>query len=94
MPKAKKHTYSYGFQLRGSDHWFSYPYILVELKNIGRMKEPDIKKLGRLLSKEGLSLSAESFGDIISNVGHGASVYDEKRHILFWVYPDFPTVYC
>ncbi len=37
-------VYDYGFQLSSSEEWFSYPCILVQVKNIGRFSTGDLER--------------------------------------------------
>ena len=43
-PNVPKQHYDYGFQLEASQYWFEYPYVLVQVKGIGRIPERQLIK--------------------------------------------------
>ena len=47
-PKDEKESYDYGFQLRSSNGWLTYPYILIKVKKHGRLPDGKLAKLDTL----------------------------------------------
>ncbi len=84
-PQNPKQIYDYGYQLSGSERWLQYPYILVQVKNVGRVASGELKQYKKLKKgfEEGLAQVTDSFSDIMSNASFGETVYDESNHILW-----------
>lgn len=80
-------TYDYGFQHTSQDNWFSPPYILIQVKNIGRVpsgKLSQFKKFDKA-SENVTEKIKESFSDQISDVALNEPTYDSQNNIL-WVF--------
>ena len=43
-PGLEKQIYEYAFQKMPAETWFSYPYVMVQIKNKGRLPEAELKK--------------------------------------------------
>jgi hypothetical protein len=84
-PQNPKQIYDYGYQLSESKGWLQYPYILVQVKNVGRVASGELKQYKKLEEgfAEGLDQVNDSFSDIISNASFGETVYDEGNKILW-----------
>lgn len=84
-PQNPKQIYDYGYQLNESDGWLQYPYILVQVKNVGRVASGELKQYKKIEKgfAEGLDQVNDSFSDIMSNASFGETVYDEGNHILW-----------
>lgn len=84
-PQNPKQIYDYGYQLLESERWLQYPYILVQVKNVGRVASGELKQYKKLEKgfEDGLNQVADSFSDIMSNASFGETVYDESNHILW-----------
>ncbi len=44
-PNAIKQHYDCGFQLDSKKNWFEYPYVLMQVNNLGRIPENQLVKL-------------------------------------------------
>lgn len=83
-PNAKTEHYDYGFQLDSSKNWFEYPYILVQVKNTGRIPESQLEKLEGYFVQESLAKQEKAVGSIMSDIQMGKMVYD-KRNKMIWM---------
>jgi len=80
-PKAEKQTWDYGFQLNQNGYWMRYPYILIQVKRVGRISEAELKKsINEEFSKEKDKLSSTT-----SNAQLRETVYDSKNKILWTI---------
>lgn len=73
----------YGYQAE-SDHWFSYPYVLVRINRAGKKSE------GELGPSANADLIKKSAGEVLESVGAkdvnvevGGATYDRSTHILW-----------
>ncbi|MGA7828439.1 MAG: hypothetical protein WCA04_12295, partial [Geobacteraceae bacterium] len=84
-PKAEKQEYDYGFQRSDTKKWFSYPYILVQVKRTGRIPEVQLKALKRIKKEldKSFNKATEALSEISSNASLGEPVYDPLSHILW-----------
>lgn len=84
-PQAEKQVYDYGFQRSDAPKWFSYPYILVQVKRSGRIPEEQLKTLKRIekAMDESFSKTTDSLSAITSNASLGEPIYDPVSHILW-----------
>src|SRR5688572_25638329 len=81
-PQAEKQHYNYGYQTDSPD-WFTYPYILVQVKN-KRMPESALKEWEKKsqVFKDGMQKAEKQFGDMISQVAFGNPFYDPQRQLI------------
>lgn len=84
VPEIPAEYSDYAFQLQASENWFEYPYIVVSVKNTGRI--PD----GQLEGLEGYSLQEtidkkfkKAFSPIMSDMQAGKAVYDKQNKIIW-----------
>lgn len=84
-PQAEKQVYDYGFQRSDAPKWFSYPYILIQVKRSGRIPEEQLKALKRIekAMDESFSKTTDSLSAITSNASLGETIYDPASHILW-----------
>ena len=83
-PNAKKQHYDYGFQLESSNNWFEYPYILVQIKNTGRIPENQLEKLENYSFKDTINKSKKDMSSLMSDIQAGKMYYDKHEKII-WV---------
>jgi len=76
----------YGFQLASADRWFTYPYILFQIHNDGRVAESEFKNLPRLDQsiREGAQQGEAMAKSLLSYVQLGKTYYDPTNHVL-WI---------
>ncbi len=84
-PKAESQVYDYGFQRTDSPKWFSYPYILVQVKRSGRIPEEQLEGLKRIekAMDDSFAKATDSLSSITSNASLGEPSYDPLSHILW-----------
>ena len=83
LPNAQPQHYDYVFQLESSKNWFEYPYILVQVKNTGRIPESQLEKLEGYPVQESLDKQKKTVGSIMSNIQVGKVVYDKQNKIIW-----------
>jgi hypothetical protein len=82
-PNATQH-YDYGFQLKKSENWFEYPYILVQIKNTGRIQENQLEQLENLsLQEEIREKGKKDLGSVMSDIQVGKMYYDKHAKIVW-----------
>jgi len=84
-PNMEKQVYDYGFQLASNKNWLTYPYILIQVKNTGKVPEKELKNLTKFQQQVelGASNASEALGKTISVLSSGDTVYDEALHIVY-----------
>ena len=82
-PNVTTQHYDYGFQLDSSKNWFEYPYILVQVKNIGRIPESQLEKLERYSVQESLDKYKKGVSSIMSDIQAGKMVYDKETKMIW-----------
>ena len=84
-PKAERQTFDYAFQLPMKKHWLEHPYIVVQIKRIGRVPDGELKSFTRLREgvKEGVDKAQNSYSATISNAQVGETIYEPATHILW-----------
>lgn len=77
--------YDYGFQLQSSQNWMEFPYVLVEVKNSGRISEFQLKKMlkDNWTNYDGVKKQAKALEEIMSGVAFDGKQYDEASHTLW-----------
>lgn len=85
-PDTPKQIYDYGYQLRGSEKWLDYPYILVQVKNTGRVPSGELSRYKKLKAgfKKGLEQLGEDLSKIMSDTTIGEPFYD-KENTMLWM---------
>ena len=86
-PNIPKQIYDYGFQHTSQETWFSPPYILVQVKNIGRIPSGKLSQFKEFdEANERVSNQVkEAFSDQISDVSINEPTYDSDNNML-WVF--------
>lgn len=84
-PDAARPQYDFGFQLRASQNWFEYPYILVQVKNNGRLPESELKNLKKIESglNQGASEAENRMSALLTQAQIGETFYDERSQRLW-----------
>lgn len=82
---AAAETYDYGYQLATAATWFEYPYVLVQVRRIGRVPEGQLAQYEKSDTdfQKGAKQVEKSFGDLVSNTQTGAPTLDEEHHVLW-----------
>jgi len=84
-PDNPKQVYDYGYQYHDPEGWFRYPYILVQIKNVGRISSGELgqyKKIRKGLD-EGVDDVETNLSGILSNASIGEPIHDEENQILW-----------
>ncbi|MCP5048289.1 MAG: hypothetical protein GY940_14050 [bacterium] len=82
-PKAPKQHYDYGFQMDGQGNWFKYPYILIQIKNVGRIPQRELEKLDGYSFKDDLDEHNEELSPVMSDIQVGKMVYDKQSKMIW-----------
>lgn len=87
-PNMQKQVYDYGYQLASNENWLVYPYILIQIKNTGKVPQRELRNLKKLQHQIELSASnaSEALGKVISVLNSGDMIYDETNHIVFSIF--------
>lgn len=82
-PNVPTQHYDYGFQLGSSKHWFEYPYILVQMKNTGRIPESQLVKLEGYPVQQTLDKHKKGMSSIMSDIQVGKMIYDRQTKMIW-----------
>ena len=82
-PDAPVPNFDYGFQAGDSETWFSYPYILISIKNTGRLSKKELLSLPDLSIDEYIDELGEAMENITSEVDMGQMYYDKASNIIW-----------
>lgn len=84
FPRARPFTPSYAFQGAHTGSWFSYPYVLVSVKRVGRPSEAEIREsVSTSYSNVGRDIT-EKFTNM-NSFAIGKPIYDKKTKAV-WLY--------
>ena len=84
-PDMQEQVYDYGFQLASDENWLIYPYILIQVKKIGKVPQRELSNLKKFQHQIELSATnaSEALNKAISVLDSGDMIYDEANHIIF-----------
>ncbi len=82
-PNAQRQHYDYGFQLESSNNWFEYPYILIQVMDIGRIPESQLEKLEKYPIKDTVDKSKKDLSSLMSDVQVGKMYHDKQGRIIW-----------
>lgn len=82
-PNAPKQDYDCVFQLDNAQNWFEHPYILVSIKNTGRIPENQLENCERISTQEDYDKHKKPYSSIISSIQAGKTYYDKKAKIIW-----------
>jgi len=60
FPNLPKQSYEYAFQLKSAKNWLEYPYILIQVKNEGRISSKELKKFDQHIFDKGINSLEEN----------------------------------
>ncbi len=83
VPNMPAQHYDYGFQLGSSANWLDYPYVLVQLKNTGRIPESQLEKLEGYSAQESLDKHKKALSSIMSDIEAGKMIYDKQTKMIW-----------
>jgi hypothetical protein len=83
-PNAPTPHYDYGFQFGSPDRWFTYPYVLVQVKRTGRIPESEFAKLDKFSTADTAARLQDKIREIATDVEIGKMRYDPTSRII-WV---------
>uniref|UniRef100_I2Q564 Uncharacterized protein n=1 Tax=Desulfovibrio sp. U5L TaxID=596152 RepID=I2Q564_9BACT len=83
----------YAFQQNNTSRWFSYPYILIQINNSGRIQEAKLQKISEQSFQNSFNKEEKELNGLVSDFKEERKYYDEKQKIL-WVFStaNVPTV--
>lgn len=82
-PNAKKQHYDCGFQLSGKENWLDYPYVIIQVKNTGRITESELAKIQDFSMQKTLDEEGKNFSAVMSNIQAGDMIYDKENKIIW-----------
>lgn len=82
-PNAEKQHYDSGFQLNSKKNWLDYPYVLIQVKNQGRIPESQLEKLQGFSMQKTIDDQKKNFDTIMSNIQAGEMIYDNKNKMIW-----------
>jgi len=83
VPNDPAPHYDYGFQLGSTENWFDYPYILVQIDNIGRISKNQIEQLDGYSVQEDLNKYKNNLSPVMSDIQAGKMYYDSAAKIIW-----------
>lgn len=83
-PDAPPQHYAYGFQADGASRWLSYPYILIQEDESGRISPPVLDKLTSYSMDDIEKKTGDAMKPLIDSFETG-SVYRDKEHNMLWM---------
>jgi hypothetical protein len=83
LPNVERPHYECGFQLKSKENWLDYPYVLIELKNVGRIPKSELKKIDGFSMQETFDSRKKNYDNIISNIKAGEMIYDNENKIIW-----------
>lgn len=82
----------YGFSRKDSEHWFDYPHIFVQIKNMGRISEREFRGIAGTDSSFEVDDINKSFIEFFKKdkIGKNSAktFYDEKHKIIWMIVTD------
>lgn len=72
-----------GFQMEISKNWFEHPYILIQIKNTGRIPESQLNKIEALSLDETEKKYRKALSSMMSNLEVGTLLFDRKNNIIW-----------
>jgi hypothetical protein len=88
VPNAQLQHYDYGFQLNTAKNWLEYPYVLIQVKNLGRIPERQLEQLEGFPVQKTIDDQKEKFNGVMSDVQAGKMIYD-NRNKMIWMHMEF-----
>ena len=82
-PKSARQLYDYGFQLDSAQQWFEYPYILVSIRNTGRIQKSLLDKFEESSFQKGVDKAKKELRPAVSNIQIGKLYYDKVANIIW-----------
>ena len=80
---ASMPRYDYAFQPGSVQNWLDYPYVLVQISNVGRTTEAELKKLPTIDANQMFSGTASKLSGFMSNMKLGQMQYDRTSHVIW-----------
>jgi hypothetical protein len=82
-PNAPHESIDHAFQPKSNARWFDYPYIIVQIKNTGRVTEKQLKELNRFSFDSTKGKIEKQLNDQMSKSQMAAFTYD-VAHKIIW----------
>ncbi len=83
VPNAEAQHYDYGYQLDSAEKWLEYPYILIQIKNSGRIPERELEKLEQYPASKEIEEQENEFEDLLSSLKMEKMHYDHNSGIIW-----------
>jgi hypothetical protein len=82
-PKVPAQHYDYGFQLDSSQNWFEYPYILIQVRNTGRIPKSQLEKIQGYSVQESKNKQKKNLSSMMNDMQAGEMIYDKETKIIW-----------
>ena len=85
QPNAPRQEFQGGFQLTSAQQWFTYPYVMIQIRNTGRVPEGQFTKAAGIqgAAEKGLKKAESQLSTILSESELTEPRYDPQKHALF-----------
>jgi len=85
QPNAPRQEFQGGFQLTSAEQWFTYPYVMIQIRNTGRVPEGQFTKSAGIhgAAEKGLKKAESQLSTILSESKLTEPRYDPQKHALF-----------
>jgi hypothetical protein len=80
---APHESIDYAFQPKSNAYWFDYPYIIIQIKNTGRVTEKQLKELNRFSFDSTKGKIEKQLNDQLSKSQMTAFTYDVAHNIIW-----------
>ena len=84
-PETPGQVYDYGFQYGNTDKWFTYPYILIQVRPVGRIPTGEMARYSKVKRgmEESLDQVREGLASVLAEASAGDPVFDDENRILW-----------
>jgi hypothetical protein len=83
VTNAGQVNYDFGFQLDSGENWLTYPYILIQVKNTGRIPENQLKEFESVSVQKEMNKMEDKVSSLLSDLQAGKTVYDQENKIIW-----------
>jgi len=91
-PNVPAQHFDYGFQLDETKNWFEHPYILVQIKNMGRIPDSQLEKLAGYSVQDTVKEYKDGLNSVATDIQIGRMIYDKQTKII-WMHIQSNVVY-
>lgn len=82
-PTVKLPHYNFAFQFGSPDEWFTYPYVVIQVKRTGRISEAQLSKLDKLSTDDASKSLQDKARSLMTEIEIGKMRYDPVSRIIW-----------